>query len=71
MCKGCIKDYDAIYKRRTHARIYYHKNKERINENKKEKVLCNVCNCMIRKADISKHNKRKKHINNLKSNNIL
>ena len=45
---------------------YREKNKEKIRENTKQKVKCNVCDCMIRKCGIRRHEKSKKHINNLK-----
>ena len=44
---------------------YYENNKDKIKEYKKEKVLCEVCNCSVRRGDLSTHKKTKKHIKNL------
>lgn len=50
--KECKKQYNKEY------RI---ENSEKINEKKREKVICE-CGCEIRKGDLKKHQKTKKHI---------
>jgi hypothetical protein len=47
------------------AKQYYIKNKERISEKYKVKIKCQFCKREIRKGDISKHNKTKRHLNNI------
>ena len=47
---------------------YYNKNKAKINEKRKFKILCEICNSYCRKRDIARHKKTQKHINNM--NNI-
>tara|TARA_R110002073_G_scaffold64944_3_gene162522 strand:- start:312 stop:917 length:606 start_codon:yes stop_codon:yes gene_type:complete len=54
--KDHIKDYRKQYRE---------ENKNKISEYGKIKIECNVCNCMVRKGDIARHRKSKKHINNL------
>jgi hypothetical protein len=54
--KESIKEY-----KNEKAKEYYQKNKETIAEKEKEKVRCE-CGCEIRKSDIAKHRKTKKHI---------
>jgi len=52
---------------------YYIKNREQILENLKNKnvnVLCK-CGCMIKKSSLVKHKKSNKHINIMKSNQIV
>ena len=44
---------------------YYEDNKESILQKGKEKIECPICNCMITKHVIQRHNRTKKHINNL------
>ncbi len=41
---------------------YREKNKDKLKEKASEKVKCE-CGCMIRRSDIAKHRKTKKHIN--------
>jgi hypothetical protein len=40
---------------------YYVDNKDRISDLKKEKIICNICNCSIRKNEFSRHCKSIKH----------
>jgi len=44
---------------------YHNKHKELKQQKDKERIDCNVCNCSIRKCDLLRHSKSKKHINNL------
>jgi len=44
------------------SKEYYQKNKDRINEKNKEKITCE-CGCIVRKSDLAKHRKTKKHLN--------
>ena len=58
--------YDKEYreKNKEHLQLYkkeYHeKNKEKINAYRAEKIVCE-CGCVIRRSDISRHRKTKKH----------
>ena len=45
---------------------YYQKNKEKINEKKREKITCEVCNCVITNGVKARHNKSQRHLNNFK-----
>lgn len=49
-------------KRKKDYKKYYEKNKEKINEKNKEKITCE-CGCKIRKSDLPRHKRSKKHIN--------
>ena len=53
-----------------YANEYRAKNKELINEKLREKVLCDVCQCMVSKRNISTHYSCKKHLDNLASTTI-
>lgn len=44
---------------------YYEQNKEKLLEQMKQPKHCDDCNCEIRKSDFKKHERSKKHINNL------
>ena len=43
------------------AKVYYEENKNKISEQNKVKVMCE-CGCEIRKENLCKHKKTKKHI---------
>ena len=43
----------------------YNDNKEAIASKKKEKIHCEACEIHLRKADIARHNKGKRHQNNI------
>jgi hypothetical protein len=49
---------------------YYENNKNEINEKRKEKIICE-CGCEIRKNDLKRHEKSKKHINNISVKTIF
>ena len=49
---------------------YYCKKKEEILEKLREKVHCDVCECMINKSGVWKHQFTKKHIKNLEKKNF-
>ena len=51
--------------RKEYDKKYREDNLDKIKEYKKEKVLCIVCNCYIRRNGLSEHKKTKKHIKNL------
>jgi hypothetical protein len=52
-----------------HVKIYYENNKTQISVKKRKvKLICDVCNCKIRKSNIQQHNKTIKHQNNLLMN---
>lgn len=48
-----------------YAKEKYLKNKEKILENIRQKINCEICNCEINKGELSRHKKSKKHLNNL------
>lgn len=61
---------DHILERKKH---YRNLNKDKIKEYRdkhaeyyKEKIKCEVCKCEFRRAGISRHNKTKKHLENVK-----
>jgi hypothetical protein len=46
---------------------YYKNNQEKF----KKMIKCDVCNCNIQKYTLNRHNKLKKHLDNLKKNKEL
>lgn len=44
---------------------YYQNNKEFINTQAKQKLLCSICNCWVRKSDFARHERSQKHQLNL------
>jgi len=44
---------------------YYEKNTEKIASRESEKILCEVCECYNSRHHIARHNKTKKHQNNI------
>ena len=44
---------------------YYKNNKETIKENSKIKIKCDICNCEVIKQQFKRHQRSKKHLNNL------
>lgn len=44
---------------------YYQKIKDELNEKRKVKILCEICNSFCRKSDFYKHKKTQKHIINM------
>lgn len=48
-------------------KTYYENNKEQILEKEKEKKICEVCNCFVRKYAINRHEKTKKHLDAMNS----
>ena len=62
-----VKEKKKLYRENNKNKIsekdkkYYQENKSIISEKRKVTVLC-VCGCEIRKSDISRHMKSKKHI---------
>ena len=46
---------------------YYQNNKDKILEKNKEKITC-ACGSIVRKSDLSRHQKTKKHINYINNN---
>jgi hypothetical protein len=41
-------------------------NKQKIIEKRKEKITCEICNCLIARSYLYAHRKTKKHLSNLK-----
>ena len=64
-----MKQYQSKYRFKNKDKIkqHYQQNKERIAAHASERIHCEVCNCEIRKSNISTHNKSKKHMNNTSS----
>ena len=66
--KDTIKDYKKQYRIDNQNKIkekkkqYYNDNKDKINEKKKVKVECE-CGSVVRKGDLTRHKKSKKHQN--------
>lgn len=50
---------------RESSKIYNTINRENISEKDKEEVGCRSCKCMVRKKNLNRHTRSKKHINNL------
>lgn len=48
---------------------YYEKNKENLLKIQRVKVGCPICNVMVNKSGINKHNKTKKHQKNVDKQN--
>tara|TARA_R110001606_G_scaffold14424_1_gene60940 strand:- start:36 stop:572 length:537 start_codon:yes stop_codon:yes gene_type:complete len=57
-----IKNRDKILEKQKKYNI---KNRDKILDNLKVKVLCEMCNCKIRKQHIKRHKKTKKHLNSI------
>lgn len=49
------------FDRKTYHKDYYQNNKERIQKDRKTPVKCDVCQCFVKKYNISAHRKSKKH----------
>ena len=66
-----IREYKKTYQQANkeslceYQKEYYQENKELLSEKAKEPIECE-CGCIIRKSDLAKHKKTKKHLNNLK-----
>jgi predicted GIY-YIG superfamily endonuclease len=66
-----IREYKKAYQQANkeslceYKKEYYQENKELLSEKAKEPIECE-CGCIIRKSDLAKHKKTKKHLNNLK-----
>ena len=72
--RSYIETYPCINKNipfRTHAeklqysREYHKTNYNIINNRKNEKILCNTCNCMVSRTNVTHHYKSLKHKNNI------
>ena len=66
------KEYRKEYKQeywQAYKQEYYQKNKQRISERDKEKIECD-CGSIVRRSDIARHNRTKKH-SNYKLNNLV
>ncbi len=74
-------DYYKLYKakyydehkedNKDHLKEYCIQNKEKIHIYGKQEIQCTSCNCMIKKWNLSRHNKTIKHIKNSKPNDEL
>jgi len=49
---------------------YYEKNKESLLKIQRVKVKCPICDTMVNKSGINKHNKTKKHMKNLEKHEV-
>lgn len=45
---------------------YYESNKDKIKKWRNEKKHCEICNCDVRNPDFKRHERTKKHLNNLR-----
>lgn len=61
--KERLKQYYQDNKER--VKQYYQQNKEKILQQAKQKIKCDVCDCMILKKSFNRHTKTNKHIRNL------
>ncbi len=52
------------FDKKEYNKNWYEQNKEKHLSNSKEKIKCDICNCMVTKGQISTHNKTKKHLTN-------
>ena len=65
-----VKVYQKEYKEKNYEKIneylknYYDKTKDKYNEERKQIINC-VCGCSTLKANIKRHEKSKKHLNNI------
>ena len=41
-------------------KMYYEKNQEAINQKQAEKITCLLCGCILRRGDITRHQRTKK-----------
>lgn len=46
-------------------KLYLEKNKDKINEKRKLKITCDICNTTFRKSDNARHLKTKNHLNSI------
>ena len=53
---------DKVY---NYKKKYADNNKKLISNRRKINVLCNVCNCEVRKSGLPRHNRSLKHLNNI------
>jgi hypothetical protein len=44
---------------------YQLKNKDKLAEYQKQKILCEICNCVVKRNGLSVHKKSKKHLKKL------
>ena len=51
--------------RKEYDKKYRENNIDKIKQYREDKILCEVCNCYIRRHGLSEHKKTKKHIKNL------
>jgi len=71
---GTEKEYQKEYREKNKEEIkekrkeFYETNKEEISEKAKVKVMCE-CGCEVRRWDIARHRKSKKHLDLMKINN--
>tara|TARA_R110001632_G_scaffold28910_2_gene76940 strand:- start:1162 stop:1635 length:474 start_codon:yes stop_codon:yes gene_type:complete len=49
---------------------YYEDNIEKINEKRKEKITCEICNCTISRDGLGRHKKSEKHIRNINNSKL-
>ena len=65
--KNSTKAKEKYNKNKEEINEKYNKNKEEISEKNKEKFTCK-CGCILRKSDLTRHKRTKKHINLMKNN---
>ena len=62
----CIDEYEKI---QAINKKHYETYREKINEKRREKITCEICNCKINLSGLSMHKKTEKHIRNLNITN--
>lgn len=53
----------------SYRKEYYKNNKEKIKENSKIRIKCDICNCEVIKQQLRRHQRSKRHLNNLNMSN--
>jgi hypothetical protein len=65
--EGYQKEYRETHREELaeYHKDYYNKKKDEINEKRKEKVECKVCNCMVSRSVVARHYNTPKHKKNM------
>jgi len=73
--KEKMKEYQKTHYKQNKENIkeqkkeYYHQNKEKINEKLKEKISCPICDSIVRKADLKRHQRTDKCLSKIEKLN--
>lgn len=55
-----VKCYRSLEEKKEDWKKNYHKTKSEYNKNRKEKITCNFCNCLIAKGGLKEHQRSNK-----------